>query len=187
MGFPQLETDRLHLVQIKDEYTQSYYEIMSRNDVTKYYGMDSLKSKEEARQFIDFFQKAYDEQRAIRWGIVIKESGEFIGTVGLNNLNTSKKKAEIGYELHPTFWRKGFTNEVVKEVLQYSFEELELYRVGAVTYPQNEASIQLLKRLSFVQEGLLRGYLYQDQQSHDALIFSLIEPDWIRHKNLVEK
>jgi ribosomal-protein-alanine N-acetyltransferase len=178
MEFPELETNRLKLVQVKEEHTQSFFEIMSKDEVTKYYGMNSLKSIEDASKIVESFQQTYESKRGIRWGIVLKETGDFVGTLGLNNLSTWSKKSEIGFELHPSYWNKGITTEAVKEVLRYSFEDLELFRMGAVTYPQNEPSIQLLQRLGFSKEGLLRGYLYQNNQSHDAFIFSLLRTDW---------
>ncbi|MFD1204484.1 GNAT family N-acetyltransferase [Sporosarcina contaminans] len=178
MGFPLLETDRLQLIQIKEEHACPYFEIMSKDEVTKYYGMDSLQSIEDATKIIQSMQSTYESKRGIRWGIVLKETGDFIGTVGLNNLSTWSKKAEIGYELHPSHWNKGITSEAVKKVLHYAFEDLHLSRMGAVTYPENVSSIRLLHRFGFVQEGLLRGYLYQNNESHDALIFSLLRTEY---------
>lgn len=178
MDFQELETERLKLVQISKQYTQSYFDIMSRDEVTKYYGMSSLKTIEDALKIIQTFQDGFENNKSIRWGMILKDSGVFIGTVGLNNLSTWSKKAEVGYELHPSHWHKGITTEAVKEVLRYSFEVLGLYRMGAITYPQNIASIQLLKQLGFTQEGLLRGYLYQNEQSHDAFVFSLLKTEW---------
>ncbi|WP_249872647.1 GNAT family N-acetyltransferase [Oceanobacillus saliphilus] len=178
MKFPELKTSRLKLVQVNEEHVRSYFEIMSKYEVTKYYGMDSLRNMDEALKMVDSFQKTYESKKGIRWGIVIKDTDDFVGTLGLNNLSTWSKKAEIGYELHPSHWNQGITTEAVKEVLRYSFEDLELFRMGAVTYPQNEVSIQLLSRLGFSKEGLLRGYLYQNNQSHDALIFSLLRTEW---------
>lgn len=69
-------------------------------------------------------------------------------------------------------------SEAVRAVIDYCFNVLNLYRIGAVTFPQNEASFTLLLNLGFEKEGLLRGYLYQDNSSHDAFIFSLTKPDW---------
>lgn len=178
MEFPILETERLKLVQVENEHTQSFYDIMSRDEVTKYYGMNSLKSVEEASKIVESFQSTFKSNKGIRWGIVLKESGDFVGTVGLNNLSAWSKKAEIGFELHPSHWNKGITTEAVKEVLRFSFEDLSLFRMGAITYPQNEPSIQLLKGVGFSKEGLLRGYLYQNNQSNDALIFSLLRSEW---------
>jgi [ribosomal protein S5]-alanine N-acetyltransferase len=178
MLFPILETERLHLIEIGQQHSQKYYEIMSLDEVTRYYGMENLKSVEEAEKMIDSFKNNFLSNRGIRWGIILKENQQFIGTVGLNNLNLPNKRAEIGYEIHPDYWRKGFTSEAVKEVLRYSFEELGLYRIGAVTYPENIASSSLLKKLGFKEEGLLRGYIYQKNRSNDAFIFSLLRTEW---------
>ncbi|QPA32491.1 GNAT family N-acetyltransferase [Thermaerobacillus caldiproteolyticus] len=178
MLFPTLETERLHLVEIGQQHSQKYYEIMSLDEVTRYYGMENLKSIEEAAKMIDSFKNNFLSNRGTRWGIILKENQEFIGTVGLNNLSLPNKRAEIGYEIHPDYWRQGFTSEAVKEVLRYSFEELGLYRIGAVTYPENIASSSLLKKLGFKEEGLLRGYIYQKNRSHDAFIFSLLRTEW---------
>jgi [ribosomal protein S5]-alanine N-acetyltransferase len=145
MIFPILETDRLHLVKIGRQYSQQHYELMSLDKVTKYYGMDRLKNENEALTMIDSMNNTFLSKRGIRWGIILKENQKFIGTLGLNHLNLQNKRAEIGYELHPDFWRKGFTSEAVKEVLRFSFEDLGLYRIAAVIFPENIASAALLK------------------------------------------
>ncbi|MBO8173313.1 MAG: GNAT family N-acetyltransferase [Bacillaceae bacterium] len=178
MRFPELQTERLMLVQVQKEHAESFYAIMSRDEVTRYYGMDSLNSLDEAVKIIESFQDTFESKMGIRWGIVLKETGEFVGTVGLNHLSLWNKRAEVGFELHPSHWHKGIATEAVKEVIRYAFEDLGLFRIGAVTYPQNEPSIQLLKRLGFSKEGLLRGYLYQHNQSHDALLFSVLRTEW---------
>ena len=74
MGFPNLETTRLNLVQVEKEHAQSFYEIMSRNEVTKYYGMESLKSLEDALKIVESFQNTYKSKRGIRWGIVLRDT-----------------------------------------------------------------------------------------------------------------
>ncbi|MFS1514612.1 GNAT family protein [Chengkuizengella sp. SCS-71B] len=177
MNFPQLETKRLNLVKIETEHIQSYYEIMSKNEVTKYYGMNSLKNIEEATKIVDLFENTFNKSRGIRWGIVLKDLNRFIGTLGLNNLDIRTKKAEIGYELHPSFWGKGITAEAITEVLEYSFQALDLFRIGAITFPDNAASNKLLEKLGFTKEGRLRGYLYHNKP-HDALIYSMLKQEW---------
>ncbi|MFD1031632.1 GNAT family N-acetyltransferase [Metaplanococcus flavidus] len=178
MKFPVLETARLRLIQIGPEHIDALFGILSKDEVTKYYGMDSLEDRLIAEKMVAAFQFGFESQRSYRWGLEVKETGKFIGTVGLNNLNLEAKKSEIGYELHPAFWRRGLAKEAVIGVLRFSFEELGIYRMGAVTYPANEVSSGMLKGLGFKEEGTLRGYLYQRGKSHDALIFSLLEPEW---------
>lgn len=174
MRFQELETERLRLIEIGHQHTESLFEILSKDEVTKYDGIESLIRVEEARRLIDSFKSAYINKRGIRWGVVVKDSGKFIGTVGLNHLSISNKRAEIGYEIHPDYWRKHFTSEAVREVLRYSFEELNLHRMAALTFSDNIASTNLLKKFGFKQEGNLRDYIFLRNQSHDAVIFSLL-------------
>ncbi|MCP1494861.1 ribosomal-protein-alanine N-acetyltransferase [Peribacillus frigoritolerans] len=178
MWFKELETERLHLIEIGHHHAESLFEILSKDEVTKYDGMESLTIVEDARRLIDSFKSAYINKRGMRWGVILKDSGKFIGTVGLHQLSLANKRAEIGYEIHPEYWRKHFTSEAVNEVLRYCFEELRLNRIAALTFKDNIASRNLLKKFGFKEEGSLRSYLFLRDQSHDALVFSLLNTEY---------
>lgn len=178
MTFPILETKRLKLIEITHRHMESIFEILSLEDVTKFYGTNRFTLQAEATRLIDIFHKNYLDKRGIRWGIKLKENQQLIGTVGLNSLHLKNKRAEIGYELHPAYWRKGYSTEAIEEVLRFSFSQLDLFRIGAIVYPENIASLMLLKKIGFTEEGLLRGYMHQDQQIHDTYVLSLLKPEW---------
>jgi ribosomal-protein-alanine N-acetyltransferase len=178
LAFPILTTKRLKLVEITHQHVDSIYEILSLVEVTKYYGTNRFTFHGEASRLIDMFHKNFIEKRGIRWGIIVKANQKFIGTVGLNGLQLKNKRAEIGYEIHPAYWRNGYTTEAINEVLTFSFEKLDLYRIGAVVYPENKPSLNLLNKLGFTNEGLLRGYINQNDQFHDTYVLSLLKPEW---------
>lgn len=178
VDFVELETNRLGLVKLNKSYLNEYYSIMSNQEVMEYYGMEPLTKKKDAVLIMDSLEKGWSLGQSIRWGITLKDSGRLIGTVGLNNLSLKSKRAEVGYELHPDYWRVGYAREAVSTVLDFSFRQLGLYRIGAITFPANIASNQLLLKIGFTLEGTLRGYLYQRNQSHDAYIFSVTRPEW---------
>jgi ribosomal-protein-alanine N-acetyltransferase len=178
MKFPVLETKRLMLIEIKEEHSDDIFRIFSNDEVIEYYGMSPFTQIEQAENIIKSFSKNFIEKRSVRWGIMLQDTLEFVGTVGLNNLLLPGKRTEIGYDLIPDYWRKGIISEALEAVIHYCFEELNLYRIGAVTFPENEPSYKLLLKLGFKKEGLLRGYIYQNDKSNDAFVFSLIQPDW---------
>lgn len=182
MPFPILETKRLKLIEITQNHVDSLFEILSLDEVTRYYGTDPFTSLGEAVKLIDLYQRNFFEKRGMRWGMVLKSNYKLVGTIGLNGLQLKNKRAEIGYEIHPQYWRKGITSEAVQEILRFSFNRLDLYRIGAVVYPENEASIRLLEKNGFTKEGLLRGYMFQNNQFHDTYILSLLKPDWAMEK-----
>jgi ribosomal-protein-alanine N-acetyltransferase len=173
--FPILETERLLLREIVKEDAQGIFNCFSNNDVTRYYGQDTLTSIEQAKQFVEFFAKNYNEKRGIRWGIEIKGYQGIIGTIGFNAWFTKHKRAEIGYELHPEYWQKGYATEAVSEVISYGLKELDLTRIGAIVFIENIASNELLTKLGFEKEGVLRNYMYQNGVPYDTNVYSLLK------------
>jgi ribosomal-protein-alanine N-acetyltransferase len=70
--------------------------------------------------------------------------------------------------------------EAVEEILCYGFEELNLNRVEATTDSRNVASVKVLERAGFKQEGLLRERYSYKEGFHDELFFGLLASDWWR-------
>ncbi|MEH7107021.1 GNAT family N-acetyltransferase [Bacillus sp. JJ1764] len=178
MKFPILETERLKLIELTHHHVDCVFEIFSMEEVIKFYGTDRFTIPAEAASLIELFRKNFVEKRGIRWGIKLKESQRIIGTLGLNGLQLKNKRAEIGYELHPAYWRKGYTSEAITSVLKYSFDQLDLFRIGAVVLPENEPSLTLLRKLGFNNEGLLRSYIFQNGEPQDTYILSLLKTEW---------
>ncbi|MBY6051696.1 GNAT family N-acetyltransferase [Cytobacillus firmus] len=173
--FPLLETERLLLREITIDDAKDIFACFSNENVTRYYGQETLEDIKQAETFVDFFARSYTEKRGIRWGIEIKGTQGIIGTIGFNAWSPKHKRAEIGYEIHPEHWRKGFTSEALSKVLQYGFDELGLTRLGAVVFIDNEASNNLLTKVGFQKEGILRDYMYQNGKAHDTYVYSILK------------
>ncbi|MGE7624971.1 GNAT family N-acetyltransferase [Viridibacillus sp. NPDC096237] len=173
--FPILETERLILREITVDDTPAIFDLFSNNDVTRYYGMDSFTTTNQAKQLVEVFAKNYKENRGIRWGIEVKHHEGIVGTIGFNAWHQKHKRAEIGYELHPNNWGKGYAREAVSKVIEYGFNFLDLERIGAIVYLENEASSTLLTKLGFEKEGILKKYMYQSGTSYDTTSFSLLK------------
>lgn len=109
-------------------------------------------------------------------GVVKKETGELIGTIGLRRDDHRPviHCAALGYSFAPKEWGKGYATEACRAILGYAFGEMLLPFCSAVCLPENKASIALLTRLGFSYDGVLRhGYLSYDGTVRDILIFSL--------------
>ncbi|MFS0882596.1 GNAT family N-acetyltransferase [Metabacillus niabensis] len=172
--FPRLETDRLILREMTKEDAEGIFTCFSNEDVTRYYGQETLEKIEQAEKIVDFYSKSYSEKRGIRWGIERRGTKGIIGTIGFNAWLPKHKRAEIGYELHPDYWRNGYTLEAVLKVISYGFEKLDLTRIGAVVFIENKASNNLLEKVGFQKEGVLRDYMYQNGKAYDTYVYSLL-------------
>ncbi|WP_026691345.1 GNAT family N-acetyltransferase [Alteribacter aurantiacus] len=173
--FPVLETERLILREITNEDAEAIFACFSNDHVTRFYGQETLKDMEQAKKFVDFFSSNYKEKRGLRWGIQVKGNRSLIGTIGFNAWSPKHKRAEIGYEIHPDFWRRGYISEALSEICSYGFGEMELTRIGAVVFIENEASNRLLTQAGFKKEGVLRDYMYQNGEPHDTYVYSLLK------------
>ncbi|CEG26163.1 GNAT family N-acetyltransferase [Bacillus sp. B-jedd] len=177
--FPQLETDRLLLREIRSDDAEALFACFSSEEVTRFYGMETMDGLLQAENLIELFSRRYEEKVGIRWGIERKGEAGLIGTIGFNSWNPKNKRAEIGYELHPEHWRKGYVSEALAKVLSYGFEALDLNRIGAVVFPENEASNRLLHKAGFEKEGLLREYMCQNGIAHDTNSYSILKKSFI--------
>ena len=173
--FPTLETERLRLREITLYDREDLFDYLSNEDVIKYYGQEAFVALTQAEALIDFFANNFRENKGVRWGIERKGEQGLIGTVGFHALSVKHRRAEIGYEIHPDYWRKGYASEAVISILQYGFDVLDLTRIGAVVFTKNDASYQLLEKLGFEKEGVLRDYMVQNGIAHDTYVYSLLK------------
>lgn len=172
--FPTLETERLVLREINKKDANAIYSTFSHDDVIRYYGQEKLTSIEEAENIINIFATTYSGKRGIRWGIERKDNQELIGTIGFHAWLSNHKRAEIGYEIHPEHWRNGYTHEALLKIISYGFVEMDLARIGAIVFTENEASNRLLTKVGFQNEGLLKNYMYQNGKPYDTYIYSFL-------------
>ncbi|MBY0098092.1 GNAT family N-acetyltransferase [Mesobacillus maritimus] len=85
------------------------------------------------------------------WVIREKNTNEFIGFVSLDPHHDGDD-LELSYQLLPKWWGAGYGTEVVKRVLQFAFNELNLPKVVAETQSKNTFSCRLLERLGMELE-----------------------------------
>ncbi|KAA6451816.1 GNAT family N-acetyltransferase [Bacillus swezeyi] len=172
--FPNLETERLILREITHDDAEGIFACFSNDNITRFYGQDSLETIDQARGFVDFFAKNFEEKKGMRWGIERKGEKGLIGTIGFNAWSPKHKRAEIGYEIHPDHWRKGYMSEAVSKILSYGSETLGLTRIGAVVFIENAASNNLLTKMGFQKEGILKKYMYQNGKAYDTYVYSFL-------------
>ena len=123
--------------------------------------------------FAGFVRK---ERRAWRRGEafagVILVDGELAGRVTIGGIRWGAERGgSIGYWIAEPFAGKGYTTRAVRLIIQYGLEQ-GLHRLEIAVRPENEASLALVRKLDFREEGLRRNYLYIDGDWRDHRIFA---------------
>lgn len=89
----------------------------------------------------------------------------FIGSTGLHRANWDIPSFHMGYWVRPEFEGQGFVSEATNALTRYAFQVLRARRVEIRCDLENSRSLAVMKRLGFVQEGVLRNDDIQESGS----------------------
>ncbi len=177
--FPQLETNRLILREMTYNDLEFYFRHFNNAKIVEGSCFPGPKDLEAAKEELErYCIKPFKENKGIRWGIIRKGDNELIGTCGYYDWHKTVRRAEIGYDLDPAYWGQGLMTEALRAVLQYGFEKMNLNRIQAIIDSRNTRSLNLVHRLGFKKEGVLRQNSYFDGQFRDDVCFSLLRKEW---------
>ena len=174
--FPELTTQRLCLRQFQREDAEFLLKLRTNDRVMKYLGRAKMSSVKEAEDFIQKVRKDALENHSVEWAISME--GKLIGKLGFWRIMSQHRRAELGYNLMPDYFRKGLMSEAVSAVLKYGFEEIGLHSVEANLDPANTKSSNLLKRNGFTREGYFKESYFFDGAFTDTASYSLLKADW---------
>lgn len=171
--FPELTTDRLLLRQLTREDIPEVFFLRSDPAVMQYVNREPAVTYKEVEDFIDRINGAIAANESVLWGMALKEKpGVIIGNICIWQFRKEDFRAEIGYVLHPEYWRKGYMKEAVNRVVQYAFETVKLHSLEAHISPDNIGSAGVLESTGFVKEGHLKDNIRFRDQYGDTIIYS---------------
>jgi len=176
--FPVLETPRLVLRQLFPEDVDAIFRNGSDPLVNRYLGRDPDVSIEVSRYRLQLVFDALKDHTGIRWGITRRDDPTLMGTVGFWKWNKASFYAEIGYEIGPAYWNKGYMTEAIRAALAFGFEHMDLHRVEANIDPENRASRRTVEKLGFVHEATLRQNWFYQGQFTDSVIYGLLKHEF---------
>src|SRR5436190_23361255 len=130
---------------------------------------------EETQEFIAARARADEEWYS--FGIFDKDSGRFLGGVGLNFFNRVHQMANLGYWVRTSAAGRGVATRAARLVARFGFAQLGLHRIEILAAVRNVASQRVAEKVGALREGVLRKRLLIRGESQDALLFSLLPED----------
>lgn len=183
-NIPKLESERILLRRMEVEDAPLLFECWSRAEVREYSGIPELENVSTAVEMIQFLNALSKTEDGLRWGIVNKASGEWIGSCGYNMWQLEGAyRGEIGCELSSLFWGQGYMGEAIGLLLEYGFEVMGLHRIEALVDTRNGRAGRLFATQQFQMEGTLRDYRHTSDGFNDIQMYSMLHRDWLhKHK-----
>jgi RimJ/RimL family protein N-acetyltransferase len=135
------------------------------------------------------FRQRFEEAARLVKVLAIQLDGEVIGDLTLliqdSGAMTDVRElargaeAELGWCLNPQHQGHGYATEAVAELIRICFEDLELRRVTAMCFAENEASWRLMERVHMRREQhTVRDSLHRSKGWLDGFGYALLADEW---------
>jgi RimJ/RimL family protein N-acetyltransferase len=175
-----IATPRLLLRPLTEDDLDVVYDIHRRPDVMRYL-YELPRTREETKAIIakripnTVLAKGGDE---LSMAVVLKETGQVIGTAVLKWLSAEHQQGEVGYVLHPDQHGHGYATEAAKALIDIGFRDVKLHRIIGNLDARNTASARVLEKAGMRREAHLVENEFVKGEWTDELIYALLRTEW---------
>jgi ribosomal-protein-alanine N-acetyltransferase len=179
-----IDTERLLLRPMDEGDVAAHYAVFSDPEVTRYWSRGPWTTMAEAAESVASFIAGYADGSSQRLGIVLRTSGELIGSVSLHRFEEASRRCEAGYALARAHWGHGYVSEALGAMLDHGFRTLDLNRIEADIDPRNIASGRVLEKLGFRKEGYMPERWIVQGEPADTVWYGLLRRHWEESQTL---
>jgi [ribosomal protein S5]-alanine N-acetyltransferase len=177
---PVLETERIRLRPYRDGDVEAMFALYSDARVMRYWSFPAWTERRQAEQYLARAWAAMEAGEIFPWAIADRATDTLIGALTFFSLHREQKRLEIGYSLSPDRQGQGLAAEALRCAIGFGFDTVGLVRIEADIDPRNVPSGNLLERLGFVREGLLRKRWRVNGDVCDTAFYGLLPEEFVR-------
>lgn len=184
-GTIRLETERLILrpTTISDA-EQMYNNWASDPEVTKYFSWLPHTDIEVTKSVLADWDIRNEKLDYYHWGIVLKETGEIIGTSGTISIDEKHQNTNLVYCMSRAYWGKGYMSEAVTAMIRHLFNIVGFNRIFACHDPDNVGSGCVMQKCGMIFEGIQRQANFCIRRGfYDLAYYAIIKSDYDKNNN----
>jgi len=152
----KITTNRLIITRFTLEDTPFVFELLNTPGWIQNIGDRGVRTLNDARNYItEKYFPNYEKDGFGAYKVILKDSGETIGTTGFFR-REGLDGVDAGFAFLPDYEGFGYAYESTRAVLDYELEQHDFEKILAITLPANQRSINLLERLGFVYDKIIR-------------------------------
>jgi RimJ/RimL family protein N-acetyltransferase len=151
-----LRTERLVIREWEDDDAGPALAIYGRSEVARWLSpaVDRVADEDAMRALLREWVAATREGEGGlgHWAITLADTGALVGGVSLHLLPVEEQDVEIGWQLAPEHWRKGYATEAARALIDRAFG-LDIDEVFALVRPNNTRGAATARRLGMTWVG----------------------------------
>jgi RimJ/RimL family protein N-acetyltransferase len=106
-----------------------------------------------------------------------RETGSFLGFIGLVEIKKVEAEAEVGYTVAPGARGRGVAKEALRRISAWAIDEVGIERLELLIRDGNEPSRHVAEGSGYQREGLLRSLYFKGDERIDMFLYSRIASD----------
>lgn len=177
-----LDTDNLRLAVLRKSEAARVAEYLQNNrDFHKQFSQthtDDYFTVSTQKKYLAYDCNSFLEGSLVPLWITLKDDNKIIGRVSFFNFAYGgMMSCACGYHLDKDHTGKGYMTEALKSAMAFVFDEYKMHRIEAFIVPENEPSLNLVKRVGFHYEGKRMSYMHINGRYRDHEAFYMLEDD----------
>lgn len=171
--------DKIDLVPINSDHIKLYVNWQNHPEVRKY-------ARNEFPTTVENFKKLFEPHgreitNEVQFEIWHKEDQKAIGLAEINNIQYAYRRANMAVIIgNLQYWGKGIATEVGNIMLEYGFNELNLYKIRTTIYSPNIGSWKVCEKLGMEREAILKNNGFMDGEYVDDYCYCIFQDEWIK-------
>jgi ribosomal-protein-alanine N-acetyltransferase len=169
-----IEGEHLYLREVHlSDVNEDYHRWMNDSEVTQY--LESRFYPNSVEKLRDYVISKLAEQDSIFLAITLKDGDRHIGNIKLGPINWNHKFGDIGIMIGDRAnWGKGYATEAIKLLVDYAFRKLNLHKVTAGCYANNQGSLKAFKKAGFQTEAVRKKHFFCNGKYVDGILLGII-------------
>jgi RimJ/RimL family protein N-acetyltransferase len=178
---PFLKGDIIDLYPLNSDHVYLYSKWENNPKVRKYARTWLPVSVEDSKKYLETGESKTKER--IMFEIWYKKNTKPVGYCEIGDIDWFDRRAYIGFLIGEIdYWGKNICSEVVKLLLEYCFNELNLYKITAEALVPNNSSKRCLEKNGFKIEGQVKQEMYVDGEFLDMLRLCIFKDEWLMNQ-----
>ncbi len=138
-----------------------------------------MTDRDDMVHYLNAAMKERDLQREFPFLVFDKQTKEWAGSTRFYDIQLNNLSTQLGYTWYgKKFQRTGLNRHCKLLLLSYAFETWGLERVEFRADANNARSIEAMKQIGCIVEGILRSNVTLPDRRRDSIVLSILKNEW---------
>ena len=186
-----LENDRVLLKPLEESDFENLLHFSVNEPELWEYSLQKGSGVEGLKNYIQTAIVNRDKENSYPFIVFDKKNHSFAGSTRFYDVQLANQTLQLGFTWYGKKYQKTGLNQNFKFLLlEFAFEKMDMERVEFRADYENKNSIEAMKKIGCIEEGVLRkNFVKPNGERRDSIVLSILKQEWLNNvkENLLNK